>query len=413
MSENIKRPRGTNDLFYDDFKIMEKINNKLKDTASRYGFSFCDVPTFEESKLFHRSVGESSDIVRKETFDLINKGDKNYTLRPEFTACINRAVIENKFFALPSMPLKYSYFGKVFRYERPQEGRYREFHQFGVEIIDEKIDLYSTIDCLLLSIDSLKDILGDVNISVKLNFLGSFKSRENYKKALYQYFETKIDSMCEDCKRRLETNPLRILDCKIKEDQEIVKDAPKINDYLTKEDSDEFSNILSCLDKLHINYSVDESLVRGLDYYTGLVYELYSEADIGAICGGGKYSSLMHDIGGPEFEGIGFSIGVERLVLSLDDNRRKELLEEDGLDYFIIDLLKDDTGLVIANKLRQKGCSVSFPSFSRSLNGALKMADRLKASKVIIIDDSTSLKVKDMSTREQKEVRITDFISSI
>lgn len=413
MSENIKRPRGTNDLFYDDFKIMEKINGKLKDTASRYGFSFCDVPIFEESKLFHRSVGESSDIVRKETFDLINKGDKNYTLRPEFTACINRAVIENKFFALPSMPLKYSYFGKVFRYERPQEGRYREFHQFGVEIIDEKIDLYSTIDCLLLSIDSLKDILGDVNISVKLNFLGSFKSRENYKKALYQYFETRIDSMCDDCKRRLETNPLRILDCKIKEDQEIVKDAPKINDYLTDEDSTEFSKILSCLDKLHINYSVDESLVRGLDYYTGLVYELYSSADIGAICGGGKYSSLMHDIGGPEFEGIGFSIGVERLVLSLDENRRKQLLEEDGLDYFIIDLLKDDNGLLIASKLRQKGYSVSFPSFSRSLNGALKMADRLKASKVIIIDDSISLKVKDMSTREQKEEKISDFISAI
>lgn len=411
MANIISRPRGTLDLFYDDCKLMEIIKSKLIFETSKYGFTYVDIPCFEESKLFHRGVGESSDIVRKETFDLISKGDKEYTLRPEFTASINRAVIENKFYALPSLPLRYSYFGKAFRYERPQVGRYREFHQFGVEVLDTKIDIDSTIDTLLLAINSAKTILGNIDIKLRINFLGSLSSRESYKKALYLFFKDKISNMCEDCKRRLETNPLRILDCKVKEDQEIIKSSPKITNYLNKEDQEEYEKIKSYLTSLNIQFVEDDNLVRGLDYYTGLVFELYSESDVGAIGGGGKYSSLMKDIGGPEFEGIGFSFGVERLVLSLDDDRKKNLLSkvDDSLDYFIINLNKDFTSLKIASILREKGCKVTIPSANRSLNGALKMADRMKAKKVLIIENDVC-KIKDMETRNQEEIKLSDLI---
>ena len=408
MSEIIKKPRGTVDYFYDDASVLISIKNKLLSLAERYGFSFCTVPTFEESRLFHRSVGESSDIVRKETFDLVNKGDRSYTLRPEFTASINRAVIENKFFSSPSLPLKFSYFDKAFRYERPQTGRYREFHQFGVEIIDEKIDLSSQVETLLLAIDACKMILGDIEVKAKINFLGSVTSRDNYKKALYSFFADKIQYMCEDCKRRLETNPLRILDCKVDEDRKFIQDAPKITDYLTEEDREEFEQIKKLLLKLNVSFQVDDNLVRGLDYYTGFVFELYSDEKLGALAGGGKYSSLMKELGGPEFEGIGFSIGIERLILSLIG--KGSLDYKKSLDYFVIDLRKNGDGLIIAKKLRDKGYKVSLPSFSRSMKGAIKMADRENAKNVIIVDSDMSYKLKDMSTREQKDITFEEIL---
>lgn len=408
MSEIIKKPRGTVDYFYEDASVLISIKNKLLSLAERYGFSFCTVPTFEESRLFHRSVGESSDIVRKETFDLVNKGDRSYTLRPEFTASINRAVIENKFFSSPSLPLKFSYFDKAFRYERPQTGRYREFHQFGVEIIDEKIDLSSQVETLLLAIDACKMILGDIEVKAKINFLGSVTSRDNYKKALYSFFADKIQYMCEDCKRRLETNPLRILDCKVDEDRKFIQDAPKITDYLTEEDREEFEQIKKLLLKLNVSFQVDDNLVRGLDYYTGFVFELYSDEKLGALAGGGKYSSLMKELGGPEFEGIGFSIGIERLILSLIG--KGSLDYKKSLDYFVIDLRKNGDGLIIAKKLRDKGYKVSLPSFSRSMKGAIKMADRENAKNVIIVDSDMTYKLKDMSTREQKDLTFEEIL---
>lgn len=412
MAEIIKRPRGTVDWFYQDNEILNNIKFQLVKESKKYGFDFVDVPLYEESSLFHRSVGESSDIVTKETFDLVNKGDKNYTLRPEFTACINRAVIENKYYSLPSLPLKYSYFGKVFRYERPQKGRYREFHQFGVEIFDEKIDLYSQIDSIMLAISSCKKILGNIKITAKINFLGSFESRELYKKQLASYFANKIDSMCEDCKRRLVTNPLRILDCKNENDQKIIATAPKITDYLTVADKEEYNSIKKALDLLNIEYIEDDSLVRGLDYYTGFIYELYSTSNVGAIAGGGKYSSLMKSLGGPDFEGIGFSIGIERLILSLTEEDKKKFLNEEHLDVFIIDLDKKGKGLVLANTFRNHSLNVSFPSFSRSLNGALKMADRSLAKYVIIIEND-EYKLKDMTSREQITLSFDEIINKL
>lgn len=402
----INKPRGTIDYYGQQETLLAKIRSISLDRAHLYGCSDIELPRFEENRLFHRTVGESSDIVTKETFDLAKKGDKDYTLRPEFTASVSRAVIENKLYVSPDRPLRFCYFGPVFRYERPQAGRLRQFNQCGVEFIDTKIDLDSSLDAFLLSLRSAEAILGH-KVKAKLNYLGSFASRETYKKALYAYFQPKIKDRCEDCQRRLETNPLRILDCKVEEDQKIAKDAPRIGDYLNDEDKAERDSILKALDSLHIDYEVDSELVRGLDYYTGLVWEIYDTGNlaVGAIGGGGKYSSLREQIGGPKREGIGFSLGVERLLLSLTEDRKKELCPNPSLDVFRIDLQRNGLALKLADELRKDGLSVSIASFGKGRGGCFKRADRLGAKKVLILDSDQKLKVKDRTTRDQVEVK--------
>lgn len=408
----IQKPRGTLDYINNQGKLLENLRESFLNETKKYNCEYIEVPMFEENKLFHRTVGESSDIVRKETFDLEQKGDKNYTLRPEFTASVARAIIENKIYTLPDMPLKYCYFGPVFRYERPQTGRYRQITQMGVEFFDIKLDLHTVIDALLLSINSAKKFLKH-NIKVKLNYLGSFESREKYKDILKEYFKDKIDSMCDDCKQRFETNPLRILDCKVENDQEIARNAPKIGQYLNNDDQKEFNDILKCLKKLNIDYIIDDGLVRGLDYYTGLVWELYDENNysLGAIGGGGKYSSLVSSIGGPLMEGVGFSLGGERLLMSLSENEKNSILDKDELDYFIIDFKRDNHVCEIANKLRENNKSVFICSYSRALGGAFKMADKKHAKNVIILENDGTIKLKDMQSRQQVEISEAELLN--
>ena len=412
--EIIKRPRGTIDYYNENSVLLENIRKFLLKQADLYGCSYFEIPVFEENKLFHRTTGESSDIVTKETFDLISKGDKDYTLRPEYTAGINRSIVEEKLYTSPDLPLRISYFGPVFRYERPQKGRLRQFIQFGVEFVDNVIDLDATIDCLMLCLNTCEKIIGH-KLKVKINFLGSFASREIYKTELHKFFEKKIDTMCEDCKKRLVTNPLRILDCKVPEDQEIAKNAPTISDYLTEEDQKEYQNILKTLDILNVSYEKDDRLVRGLDYYTGLVWEIYdpSNLEVGAISGGGKYSRLMSEIGGPDFEGIGFSIGVDRMILSLSEENKARFNQTAPVDVFIIDYRKDGTALKFANDLRLDGYKVAIPSFAKGLGGSFKMADRLAAKFVLIVDSDMLCKVKDMSTREQVDIKDEDLLNYI
>lgn len=412
--QQIKKPRGTIDYYGEDMKVFAGIREILLAEADKYGTEFVELPMFEENGLFHRTVGESSDIVTKETFDLAKRGDKDYTLRPEFTASVSRAVIENKIYTAPDMPIRLSYFGPVFRYERPQTGRLRQFNQFGVEFLDSKVDLSTTLDAFLLSLRSAEKLLGH-KVKAKINFLGSFESREKYKVELKKFFEPKIEHMCEDCKRRLETNPLRILDCKVPEDQEIAKGSPRVTDFLNESDQKEFSDIKKALDALDIEYVVDSELVRGLDYYTGLVWELYDTLNdsLGAIGGGGKYASLMASIGGPDFEGIGFSLGVERLMIALTDERKAEIKKEKPLDVFIIDFKREGKANYFADKLRQSGLNVSIASFNRALGGALKMADRKGAKKVLIVDSDDTFKIKDMASRNQIEVKEEEVLSSL
>lgn len=413
-NQQIKKPRGTIDYYGEEEKVFQGLRNVLLAEADKYGCDFVELPMFEENQLFHRSVGESSDIVQKETFDLAQKGDKDYTLRPEFTASVSRMVIENKLYTSPDMPLRLSYFGPVFRYERPQTGRLRQFNQFGVEFLDQKVDLGTTLDAFLLSLRSAEKVLGH-KVRAKINFLGSFESRETYKKELYNFFAPKIDNMCDDCKRRLETNPLRILDCKVIADQEIAKGSPRVTDFLNEEDKKEFENIKNALTSLGIDFEVDSELVRGLDYYTGLVWELYDTVNLtlGAIGGGGKYASLMAQIGGPDFEGIGFSLGVERLIIALTPERRTELIADPSLDYFIIDFKRDGKANYFADKLRADGKKVSIASYGRAMGGAMKMADRKGAKKVLILEEDGRYQVKNMADRNQVEVKEEDVISSL
>ncbi len=412
--QQIKKPRGTIDYYGEEMKVFAGIREILLAEADKYGTEFVELPMFEENGLFHRTVGESSDIVTKETFDLAKRGDKDYTLRPEFTASVSRAVIENKIYTAPDMPIRLSYFGPVFRYERPQTGRLRQFNQFGVEFLDSKVDLSTTLDAFLLSLRSAEKLLGH-KVKAKINFLGSFESRERYKVELKKFFEPKIECMCEDCKRRLETNPLRILDCKVPEDQEIAKGSPRVTDFLNEEDQKEFNDIKKALNALEIEYVVDSELVRGLDYYTGLVWELYDTLNdnLGAIGGGGKYASLMASIGGPDFEGIGFSLGVERLMIALSDERKQEIKKDKPLDVFIIDFKREGKANYFADKLRAEGKNVSIASFGRALGGALKMADRKGAKKVLIVDSDDTFKIKDMATRNQIEVKEEEVLASL
>lgn len=401
----IKKPRGTIDYFGEDEKILLGVKEILFKVAHQYGADEIELPMFEENRLFHRTVGESSDIVQKETFDLEQRGDKNYTLRPEFTASVSRAVIENKLYNSPDMPLRFCYLGEVFRYERPQTGRLRQFNQFGVEFIDTKVDLATTLDAFLLSLRAAEALLGH-RVRAKINFLGSFSSREVYKKELYNYFKPLVVNMCDDCKRRLETNPLRILDCKVEEDQIIASKSPRISAYLDDDDKKEYENIKAALDKIGIEYEVDEELVRGLDYYTGLIWELYDTENktLGAIGGGGKYASLMKQIGGPEMEGIGFSLGIERLIIALTEDRKNEIKNEFPLDYFIIDFARDGYASYLADTLRKNGKSVTFASYSRAMGGAFKMADRKNAKSVLIIEQEHRIQLKDMANRTQVEI---------
>lgn len=415
MADRLVKPRGTLDWIGDDKRVYDALKASLAAECEKVGAEPIDVPSFEEKKLFVRGVGESSDIVSKEMFGLDVKGEHDYVLRPEFTAGVNRAAIENKLYSSPDLPLKFYYCGPVFRFERPQKGRLRQLSQFGVEFLDNRIDLSTALDCLLLFYRGAGKVLKRP-LLLKLNYLGSFASRENYKKALKDFYAEKVGSMCEDCKRRYTQNVLRILDCKVPEDIEINKSAPLIQDYLVEEDKKAMEKILAALDALKIPYEVDPKLVRGLDYYTGLVFELYdaNHLDLGALGGGGQYGKLMSEIGGPDFEGIGFSYGMERLFLSLSDEEKQAYLKENkpALDYFVIDLRKEKDLLpvLLADALRSLGKSVSEPSYSKAISGALKMADRKGAKKALIFDDYNPGKVlvKDLEERSQTALDAQD-----
>lgn len=406
MAQQISKPRGTVDLLGDDYDRYLTLVRKLADLAAQYGFRPIQTPAFEESGLFLRSVGESSDIVRKETFDLVNKGSaKDYTLRPEFTAGVVRATIENKIYASPDTPIRFSYWGPVYRYERPGTGRLREFRQFGVECFDTKLDFNAQAECLELAYRGAEAVLRGHAMGLVLNYLGGAEARKNYREALVSYFSARIDGMCDDCKDRLKLNPLRILDCKVPEDQAQVVGAPKIEDYLTEEDKEEFSSVKKVLDALGIPYRVDDRLVRGLDYYTGTVFEIEDRdaPQFGAVGGGGKYAGLMAQLGGPDMEGMGFSFGIDRLL-----GAAGELFpaQPSNIDFFVVACAKTpDCRLkasIAAAKLREKGFSCVLPSLSKSVGGAFKMADRLHAKKALLVNEDLSFEIKDLTERKQE-----------
>ena len=412
----IQKPKGTYDIYGDKAIEVLYLKKLIEALMDKYNASYFETPIFESSELFHRGVGETTDIVSKETYDFKDRGDRNLTLRPEGTAGIVRSFIENKLYA-DSLPLKAWYFGPMFRYERPQAGRYREFYQFGFEAFGSNDPM---MDAEVIGIIvNLFNILGLKGIKVNINTLGDKESRENYRKALLDYFKPYLNDLCEDCKKRYEKNPLRILDCKVDRENEIMKNAPKMVDYLNEESKNHFEKVKEYLDALNIDYTINSNIVRGLDYYTHTVFEV--EADIkgfgsqNVLAAGGRYDHLVEFIGGPSVPGVGFALGLERLLLALE-KEGIDIKEKEPLDVYVFGASKEEKKYILSlgNTLRMNGFNVEIDYNNKSFKSNFKKADSLLAKYIIIIGEeevkSKILTVKNNKTKEEYKVKLDNLI---
>ena len=400
--------KGTHDVIGGEAENYAYVENLMSQIASFYAFRPVRPPVLEHTELFVRGVGEASDVVRKEMYTFDDKGGRSLTLRPEFTAGIMRLLVQNKLLPVNELPLKMYYCGPVFRYERPQLGRYRQFNQFGVESVGHNSP-YADAEVIALAYTILQS-LGLENVTIKINTLGDDASRNAYRTALKDFFKDKIANMCEDCKMRYEINPLRILDCKVPEDQEIVKGAPKMSEFLSEESQKRFSLVLDSLKELEIPYEVDDTLVRGLDYYSETVFEFHYVSkqgnNYGAIGAGGHYDKLVAEIGGPDAPGVGFSFGIERIVSVLSDDG---LLEDSNmkLDAYVmpIGLESQKYALLIADEMRLLGYRVDMCFDDVKLGNMFKRAEK-KGAKLAVIVGEEEIKneqviIKDLASKEQ------------
>ncbi len=415
----LTKPKGTYDLFGSDGKIFRTIENNILDIMDTYNYEYIKTPLFEDSSLFHRGVGETTDIVTKETYDFKDRGERSLTLRPEGTAGVVRSFIENKMYA-QNLPKKFWYLGTMYRYERPQKGRYREFFQFGCEAFGSSSAM---LDAEMISICVvLFESLGLKGIKVKINTLGDETSRKMYHDALVNYFKPKINSLCDLCKERFEKNPLRILDCKEDKESEILKNAPKTTDYLNEESRKHFEDVLKYLEALQINYEIDTKIVRGLDYYTHTVFEI--EADIkefgaqNVLCGGGRYNNLVSSLDGPKTPAVGFAIGIERLIQALKAENLYTNLSN-GIDVFVIPVSEKEKeyAFSINGVLRLMGFKSDIDYLDKNLNNNLKQADKLNARLALIIGKDEKEKsyftVRDMISKKDTKVLNKDLFDYI
>lgn len=413
----LQKPKGTYDVYGDMGKKIIYLENLLKALMEKYNYEYVRTPLFESSELFHRGVGETSDIVSKETYDFVDRGERHMTLRPEGTAGVVRSFIENKMYGRADLPVKLWYFGPMYRYERPQSGRYREFYQFGVEAFCSDDPM---LDAEIISIPvNFYKLLGLKGIKVNINTLGDTESRLKYREALINYFRPHIDSLCDDCKARFEKNPLRILDCKVDHDLDIMKNAPKIIDYLNESSRNHFEKVKEYLEVLNIDYTVNYSIVRGLDYYTHTVFEVEASVEgfgsQNVLCAGGRYNGLVETIGGPQTPGVGFALGLERLLVALE-YEKLEPWEDKTTDFYIAPM--DDTcksySLKVLNMLRMNGFNGDMDYMNRSLKSNFKQAERLNTKYIIIIGndeiENNMVTIKNNETKESKTVTFDDIV---
>lgn len=410
-----QKPTGTQDLLPGVVEKWQYVEEKARDLCRRFNYREIRTPIFEQTNLFERGVGETTDIVEKEMYTFRDKGDRSMTLRPEGTAGVVRSFVENKLYGEPDVTKLY-YTGPMFRYERPQAGRQRQFHQFGVEVfgsVEPAIDA----EVIALGYQFCRE-LGLQGVSVELNSVGNAESRAAYRETLLSFLNPMKDTLCKDCQSRMDRNPLRVLDCKV--DQDKFTDAPSILDSLSEEEMDHFKKVQQFLDDMEIPYTLNHRLVRGLDYYTMTAFELKAEG-IGAIDtigGGGRYNGLVDQIGGPDQPGIGFGIGLERIVLILD-KQGVDLQAVKPLDVYFIALgeaAEREVGKQIF-KLRQAGFSAERDYLGRKMKAQMKSADRLKARYTAILGDDElergEITVKSMETGEQQVVKLADLESAL
>lgn len=414
---NYQTPRGTYDILPDEIGKWHDVENVIRAITERYRYREIRTPYFESTNVFARA-NDSSDMVNKEMYTFTT-GSDSYTLRPEGTAGVIRAFDQHKLYGTMDLPAKFYYMGAMFRHERPQKGRQRQFHQFGVENIGVKSPEVDA-ETIALGYDIVKAM--DISsVKVLINTLGDDESRAAYRKALKDYFTPHLDELCGDCHRRIEQNPLRILDCKVDADKPIMKDAPKLSDYLNAESRDYFDRVLSALDSIGIPYEIDEKLVRGLDYYTHTVFEVVStRPDSGAqatIFAGGRYDHFVEYYGGPEMSGIGFAIGLERL-LNLAEEEGHDFGKEKGLDVYVIGLgdVAHDV-LSTVQTLRQAGLTAEGNYAKRSLKAQFKSADRLAADWIVIMGEDEvkqgTVNLKKSGEKEQLTVQRDELVEAL
>lgn len=408
----IQKPKGTLDLYGGDAKTYQYVINFMSNFMTLYNYEYVKIPTFESTELFIRGVGETTDVVNKETYDFKDKSDRSLTLRPEFTAGIVRMLLENKLYANETN--KFYYYGSAFRYERPQNGRYREFTQFGVESFGVK-NAYQDAEIISAAYNMLYN-LGLENLKVKINTLGDSASRKNYKNALKEYLKDKVNNLCEDCQNRFETNPMRILDCKIDAGSEILENVPKTTEHLTTESTKYFNEVKSALRVLDIPFEEDSSLVRGLDYYTDMVFEIVYEnktlGNAGTICGGGRYDTLVEMLGAKKIPAVGFSIGIERLIILLNEEKIKTYTNQ--IDAYVMNLNEDNYSYEIVDMLRNNGFVVETNYLDKSLKSQFKIVDNINPKFVIICGTDESkgnyVTIKDNATKEETKVEFDELV---
>ena len=408
----ITKPKGCYDVTGEVAKKYQRICEVVSAYAKIYNYKYIRTPLFESTELFKRGVGDTTDIVQKETYDFTDRGGRCFTLRPEGTAGVVRNFIEDKLYGNQSSVVKEFYIGTMYRYERPGLGRNREFTQFGVECLgsdDEMMDA----EVISFSYNILKEL--GLDVTVKINNLGSVEDRENYKKALVEYLTPHINDLCEDCQNRIKTNPLRILDCKVDDQSEILKNAPSILDYHSKESNDRFNKILTYLDYLDIDYELDNTLVRGLDYYDYMVYELKLNDSL-ALGGGGRYNHLVKNLGGPEVPAVGFACGIERIINEMNDE------SFNNIDVYVM-CVNDEEKIkanIITQDLRLNNIICETNVMGKSLKTQFKEADNMNAKNLIILNSEDLSKglitVKDNVTKEEVKVpedEIIDYILGV
>ena len=417
----INIPRGTQDILPEDTPKWRYIEAKLHQLMEVYNYQEIRTPIFESTDLFARGVGDSTDVVQKEMYTFKDKGDRSITLRPEGTAATVRSYIENKMQGLPNQPVKLYYNGPMFRYERKQKGRYRQFNQFGIEAIGAE---NPSIDAEVLAlVMHIYQSFGLKNLKLVINSVGDAESRVDYQEALRAHFKPVIHTYCQDCQKRIDTNPMRILDCKIDKDKPEMKTAPSITDYLNDYSKSYFDAVKSHLDCLGIPYVVDPTLVRGLDYYTHTAFELMIDSEnydgaITTLCGGGRYNGLLELLGGPKQTGIGFALSIERLLMALEEEGI-ELPQSSHLDLFVATMGEraDDYAVKLLNDLRHQNIRVDKDYLSRKLKGQMKQADRLNAIYTIVLGDqeldSNKVAIKHMQTGENHHIKLNEIAQFI
>ena len=412
-----QKPKGTLDILPEEIVLWQNMEEIIRKSAACAGFSEIRIPTFELSGVYKRGVGATTDIVKKEMFTLFDKGDNvEMCLRPEGTAGVVRSVVENGLFN-EALPLKLYYIGPFFRYEKPQAGRSREFYQFGTELFGAHSP---SADASVIALAS--DVLSKIGIDSELNInsIGCKECRPNYRKALCDYFESRKDELCDSCRERLKTNPLRILDCKSKICKSIAENAPKTIDFLCEDCKTHFEELKKNLELMNIKYTVNPKIVRGLDYYVRTVFEFVSD-DIGAqstVCGGGRYDGLVSELGGPDLCGIGFGMGLTRLILVLKAKESKGLItlpKAKSPILYIASMGKkaEEFALKTTEELRRRGIFAECDLCERSLKAQMKYADKIGAKYVLVLGDNELdagvAELKNMADKEdRREIKLEE-----